>query len=169
MSGSMRRFVEVVKQYPGQQQVNLSVEIEVPGSWFGGTEMGSLNASERRQKYKAQAVEYAEVREFPGASLRARKVKGFGRRRRVRESMCLFFEGNGPARQGLCGLDFRPCLSSELSSPSVPLAAARARDTKPPRHPVCSPVASRVSALLLPVGRDAVRPSSVPHGVKAKC
>ena len=31
----------------------------MPGSWFGGTEMGSLNASERRQKYKAQAVEYA--------------------------------------------------------------------------------------------------------------
>ena len=69
------RFVEVVKHYPGQQQVNLSVEIEVPGSWFGGTEMGSLSASERRQKYKAQAVEYAEVREFPGASVRARKVK----------------------------------------------------------------------------------------------
>ena len=76
-------------QTPGQQQVNLSVEIEVPGSWFGGTEMGSLNASERRQKYKAQAVEYAEVREFPGASLRACKVKGFGRRLRVCESMCL--------------------------------------------------------------------------------
>ena len=65
------RFVEVVKHYPGQQQVNLSVEIEVPGSWFDGTEMGSLSASERRQKYKAQAVEYAEVREFPGASARA--------------------------------------------------------------------------------------------------
>lgn len=69
------RFVEVVKHYPGQQQVNLSVEIEVPGNWFGGTEMGSLNASERRQKYKAQAVEYVEVREFPGATARARKVK----------------------------------------------------------------------------------------------
>ena len=66
------RFVEVVKHYSGQQQVNLSVEIEVPGSWFDGTEMGSLSASERRQKYKAQAVEYAEVREFPGASARAR-------------------------------------------------------------------------------------------------
>ena len=61
--------------HPGQQQVNLSVEIEVPGSWLGGTEMGSLSSSERRQKYKAQAVEYAEVREFPGASARARKVK----------------------------------------------------------------------------------------------
>ena len=75
MSGVMMRFVEVVKHYPGQHQVNLSVEIEVPGSWFGGTEMGSLSSSERRQKYKAQAVEYAEVREFPGASARARKVK----------------------------------------------------------------------------------------------
>ena len=75
MSGAMIRFVEVVKHYPGQQQVNLSVEIEVTGSWFDGTEMGSLSASERRQKYKAQTVEYAEVREFPGASARARKVK----------------------------------------------------------------------------------------------
>ena len=38
--------------------------------------MGSLSASERHQKYKAQTVEYyAEVREFPGASARARKVK----------------------------------------------------------------------------------------------
>ena len=44
--------------------------------------------------------------------------------------VALFFEGNGPARQGLCGLDFWPCLSSELSSPSVPLAAARARHTR---------------------------------------
>ena len=78
MAGSMRRYVEVVKHYPGQQQVDLSVEIEVPGSWFGGTEMGSLTASERRQKYKAQAVEYAEVREFPGASRGARKVKEAG-------------------------------------------------------------------------------------------
>jgi len=75
MSGAMMRFVEVVKQYAGKEQVDLSVEIEVPGNWFGGTEMGSLSASERRQKYKAQAVEYAEVREFPGASARARKVK----------------------------------------------------------------------------------------------
>ena len=75
MSGSMMSFVQRVKYYPGQQQVNLSVEIEVPGSWFGGTEMASLSASERRQKYKAQAVEYAEVREFTGASARARKLK----------------------------------------------------------------------------------------------
>ena len=45
MSGAMMRFVEVVKHYPGQQQVNLSVEIEVPGSWFGGTEMGVRDAT----------------------------------------------------------------------------------------------------------------------------
>ena len=47
-------------------------------------------------------------------------------------SLCpwAFFEGNGPARQGLCGLDFWPCLSSELSSPSVPLAVALARHTR---------------------------------------
>ena len=35
MAATMERFVVVVKQYPGQQQVDLAVEIEVPGSWFG--------------------------------------------------------------------------------------------------------------------------------------
>lgn len=52
---------EVYKQYPDQEQVDLSIEIEVPGSWFGGTEMGSLTATERSVKYKAQAVEYVCV------------------------------------------------------------------------------------------------------------
>ena len=42
-------------------------------------------------------------------------------------------------------------------------------NSTPPRHPVSSPVASRVSALLPPVGRDAVKPSSVPDDVGAKC
>ena len=46
----MERFVAVVKQYPGQQQVDLAVE--VPGSWFGAGPMGSLTATEQREKYK---------------------------------------------------------------------------------------------------------------------
>ena len=75
MAAAMERFVEVVKQYPGQQQVDLAVEIEVPGSWFGAGPMGSLTATEQREKYKAQAVEYAEVHEFPGASKGARKTR----------------------------------------------------------------------------------------------
>ena len=58
--------VETIVQYPGQQQVDLKVEIEVPGSWFGGTAAGALTAAERRDKYKAQAVEAAAVHEFPG-------------------------------------------------------------------------------------------------------
>jgi hypothetical protein len=33
---AMARFVEFVKQYPGPEQVDLCVEIEVPGSWFEG-------------------------------------------------------------------------------------------------------------------------------------
>ena len=40
MSTAMDRHIEVVKQYPGQQQVDLAVEIEVPGSWFGAGPMG---------------------------------------------------------------------------------------------------------------------------------
>ena len=75
MAAAMERFVEVVKQYPGQQQVDLAVEIEVPGSWFGAGPMGSLTVTEQREKYKAQAVEYAEVHEFPGASKGARKTR----------------------------------------------------------------------------------------------
>ena len=75
MSTAMDRHIEVVKQYPGQQQVDLAVEIEVPGSWFGVGPMGALTPTERREKYTAQAVEYSEVREFPGASRTARKTK----------------------------------------------------------------------------------------------
>ena len=44
MAATMKRFVAVVKQYPGQQQVDLAVEIEVPGSWFCAGPMGSLTA-----------------------------------------------------------------------------------------------------------------------------
>ena len=35
----------------------------------------SLTATEQREKYKAQAVEYAEVHEFPGATKGARKTR----------------------------------------------------------------------------------------------
>ena len=77
MCNSMDRYVEVVKQYPGQEQVDLAVEMEVaePGSWFGDGPMGALTATERREKYTAQAVEYSKVREFPGASRGSRKTK----------------------------------------------------------------------------------------------
>ena len=40
----MDRYVELVQQYPGQQQVDLAVEIQVPGSWFGVGLMGLLQA-----------------------------------------------------------------------------------------------------------------------------
>jgi len=54
--------VEAIKFYPGQEQVDLSVEIEVPGSWFSGTAIGSLTLAERRQKYKAQQGTGGRVR-----------------------------------------------------------------------------------------------------------
>ena len=69
-SSTMLHFIDVVKQYPGQQQVDLRVEIEVPGTWFGGTSQGSLTNAEKREKYKAQAVEFSELREFGVASSR---------------------------------------------------------------------------------------------------
>ena len=36
--------------------------------------MRALTVAERREKYTAQAVEYSEVREFPGSSRTARKT-----------------------------------------------------------------------------------------------
>ena len=57
----MDRYVELVQQYPGQQQVDLAFEIQVPGSWFGVRPMGFLTTTERRDKYNAQAVEYCEA------------------------------------------------------------------------------------------------------------
>ena len=71
----MDRYVKLVQQYPGQQQVNLAIEIQVPGSWFSVGLMGSLTTTEWRDKYNDQAVQYCEVREFPGATRGARKTK----------------------------------------------------------------------------------------------
>ena len=51
MSSAMDRYVEVVKQYPDQQQVDSAVEIEVPGSWFGVGPIGALTPTQRREKY----------------------------------------------------------------------------------------------------------------------
>ena len=42
----MDAFVQAIKQYPGQQQVDLKVRVNVPGSWFGAGAEGTLNAAE---------------------------------------------------------------------------------------------------------------------------
>ena len=55
-------------KYPGQQQVDLSVKIDVPGSWFGAGGAGTLTAGERREKYEAVAVEYEEEHVFEAAA-----------------------------------------------------------------------------------------------------
>ena len=69
--------IQLIKQYPGQEQVDLAVTVEVPGSWFGGTASGSLGSGERKEKYTGQAVEYAKVHEFPSVGS-SRKSKGEG-------------------------------------------------------------------------------------------
>ena len=68
-AGEITAFgVDIIKQYPGQEQVDLSVLVEIPGSWFGG----ALTTNERRDKYEAQAVEFTEVYEF-GSGKKATK------------------------------------------------------------------------------------------------
>ena len=61
---------ELIKQYPGEEQVRLMVVVEIPGSWFGSGGAGSLNAGERAEKYQAQATEFAQVHEFKKAGAR---------------------------------------------------------------------------------------------------
>ncbi|KAK3288232.1 hypothetical protein CYMTET_4288 [Cymbomonas tetramitiformis] len=53
---------EVVKRYPGKEQVDLSVQILIPGHWFNG-----LVGAEKAKKYTATAVEYANCRQFGAA------------------------------------------------------------------------------------------------------
>ena len=52
--------VEVIKQYPGAQQVSRSVtKVDVPGKHFGG-----LQPAEQKVFYEATAVEFAERHKF---------------------------------------------------------------------------------------------------------
>ena len=55
---------DIITQYKGQEQVDLSVVVQIPGSWFGSGAQGALTAAERSTSYRAQAVEYADVHEF---------------------------------------------------------------------------------------------------------
>lgn len=59
---SPRRAItaHMYKQYPGQQQVDLSVKIDIPGSYFSAGSAGGLTAGERKEKYEAIAMEYEE-------------------------------------------------------------------------------------------------------------
>ena len=51
--------VAVIKQYPGQQQVDRAVKVKVPGKHFP-----SLTLSEQREFYEVTAVEYTERHRF---------------------------------------------------------------------------------------------------------
>ena len=53
------------KQRPGPEQVDLRVETYVPGSWFTG-----LNPAERKESYRAVAVEYEQRHAFEKSGTR---------------------------------------------------------------------------------------------------
>ena len=55
------------KQYPGPEQVELRVKVDIPGSWFSSGGEGQLSATERREKYEAVAVEYESAHIFQPA------------------------------------------------------------------------------------------------------
>ena len=76
-SGQLRALgVEIIHQYAGQEQVDLAVIVDIPGSWFGAGADGALGASERREKYPAQAVEFAQVHEFKKPRAKSTKEPG---------------------------------------------------------------------------------------------
>lgn len=52
------------RQHPGQQQVDLSVKVDIPGSWFSAGQLGSLTSAEKKDKYEGVAVEYDEKHVF---------------------------------------------------------------------------------------------------------
>ena len=61
------------KKYPGEQQVELSVKIDMPGSWFSGTAIGGLTTAEKKEKYVAMCVEYKEAYVFEPEDTNKRK------------------------------------------------------------------------------------------------
>ena len=81
-NNTLDSVVERIQQYPGQEQVDLAVEVDVPGSWFGGTAAGSLTTSERREKYT--------TRPRGGPVPSGKRVRGSGRRQEEDE------RGGGP-------------------------------------------------------------------------
>ncbi len=50
---------EIMKKYPGQEQVELSVVIRIPGRCFNG-----MDAAEKAKLFEATAVEYSKCRTF---------------------------------------------------------------------------------------------------------
>ena len=51
--------------YPGQQQVDLKVKVDVPGSWFAAGAAGGLTSGEKNERYEDIAVEFQEKHVFP--------------------------------------------------------------------------------------------------------
>ena len=56
---TMDAFVEPIRQYPGQQQVDRAVQLNVPGKHFPG-----LTANEQKADYQGTAAEYQERHDF---------------------------------------------------------------------------------------------------------
>ncbi|KAK3254042.1 hypothetical protein CYMTET_36730 [Cymbomonas tetramitiformis] len=48
-----------IKFYPGKEQVDMSVEVSVPGTWFS-----NMSAEEKRKHFTAVAVEFDPLRVF---------------------------------------------------------------------------------------------------------
>jgi len=85
------------KQYPGQQQVDLKVKIEVPGSWFAQGIGGRLNTDERAEKYEAIAVEYDPQHVFRAQS------KGRGGSSKAAEAIRFICPEDAAEEEGHCG------------------------------------------------------------------
>lgn len=61
---------EIVKKYPGQEHVDRSVVIKIPGHWLNG-----MDVADRGKMFEATAVEYSKCRTF-GQGRALAKTKG---------------------------------------------------------------------------------------------
>ena len=124
----MDGFVQAIKQYPGQQQVDRSVKVKVPGKHFP-----QLQASEQAAMYWGTAVEFRERQKFP----RHAKAWGGGAHRARNPIHLRFRRHRRPGQQRL--LDNVGALPSPAPQPCL---ERQARLADAPAAPTATPTAA---------------------------
>ena len=127
----MDGFVQAIKQYPGQQQVDRSVKVKVPGKHFP-----QLQASEQAVMYWGTAVEFRERQKFP----RHAKAWGGEHTRPGIRFICDSDAIDDPDNKGFCMDNVgalpspapQPCLERQARLPTRPPPRPR---PQPPRKP----------------------------------
>ena len=126
----MDGFVQAIKQYPGQQQVDRSVKVKVPGKHFP-----QLQASEQAAMYWGTAVEFRERQKFPrhakawgGGAHRARNPIHLRFRRHRRPGQQRLLHGQRWRSSVACAAALSGEASSSADAPAAPTATPTAAE-----------------------------------------